>query len=188
MAPSARTSQAIASLTSDDRLVRRNDADVYAEKADRITVRHRHGDVVAVIEIVSPGNKANRAEFLAFVQKSAELIRRNVHLLVIDLFPPGRRDPQGIHKAIWDDIMLEDFTFPKGKDRILVAYDAGPEKIAYVEPVGIGDALPDMPLMLTSDLHVKVPLETTYQTAWQLSPEAYRHVVETGEIPDPGAD
>src|SRR5262245_59037950 len=35
--------------------IQRDEADIYARKADYITVRHRHGDVVAVIEIVSPG-------------------------------------------------------------------------------------------------------------------------------------
>src|SRR5690349_17646488 len=44
------------------RVVRRSEADIYARKADRITVRHRHGDVVAVVEIVSPGNKGSRSE------------------------------------------------------------------------------------------------------------------------------
>src|SRR5258707_731238 len=34
----------------------------YARKANRISVRHQLGEVVAVIEIVSPGNKASRAE------------------------------------------------------------------------------------------------------------------------------
>src|SRR5687768_1542850 len=37
------------------RVVRRNEANIYAELANIISVRHRHGDVVAVIEIVSPG-------------------------------------------------------------------------------------------------------------------------------------
>ena len=36
------------------RLTCRVEADIYAENANRITVRHRHGDIVAVIEIVSP--------------------------------------------------------------------------------------------------------------------------------------
>jgi hypothetical protein len=43
-------------------------------------------------------------------------------------------------------------------------------------------------LVAPSDLHVEVPLEETYQTAWQLSPEPYRHAVETGELPDPEAE
>lgn len=82
---------AVAEAPPQTRLVRRSEADIYAARADLITVRRRHGDVVAVIEIVSPGHKASRAEFLAFVQKSSALIRQNVHLLVIDLFPPGPR-------------------------------------------------------------------------------------------------
>ncbi|HEX3150625.1 MAG TPA: hypothetical protein VHR66_21285 [Gemmataceae bacterium] len=43
-------------------------------------------------------------------------------------------------------------------------------------------------MVAPSDLHVEVPLEETYQTAWQLSPEPYRHAVETGELPDPEAE
>ena len=31
--------------------------DTYAGRANRIRIQHRHGEVVAVIEIVSPGNK-----------------------------------------------------------------------------------------------------------------------------------
>jgi hypothetical protein len=33
----------------------------------------------------------------------------------------------------------------------LAAYDAGPERVAYVEFVAVGDVLPDMPLFLKSD-------------------------------------
>src|SRR5262245_2186671 len=39
------------------RHVLRLEASNYARRADRITVRHRHGDVVGIVEIVSPGNK-----------------------------------------------------------------------------------------------------------------------------------
>src|SRR5262249_20221496 len=63
------------------RIVRRNEADAYARKADHLTVRHRHGHVVAVIEIVSPGNKGSRNDLRAFVEKAAELIRQNIHFL-----------------------------------------------------------------------------------------------------------
>ena len=52
------------------------------------------------------------------------------------------------------------------------------------EPVAVGDALPDMPLFLTNDLHVTVPLESTYQTAWDASPEELRLAVETGVVPE----
>ena len=124
---------AVATAPPRTRLIRHKEASVYADKANRITVRHRHGDVVAVIEIVSPGNKGSRAEFHAFVEKSVEFIRQKVHLLVIDLFPPGPRDPQGIHKAIWDEFDDEELELPSGKPLTLAAYDAGSaEKVAYV--------------------------------------------------------
>jgi hypothetical protein len=117
---------AVAITPPQARLVRRNEADLYAQRANRITVRHRHGEVVAVIEIVSPGNKATRGELRALVQKSADLIRQGVHLLLIDLFPPGPRDPQGIHKVLWDEFEDEDAAPPPDKPLTLAAYDAGP--------------------------------------------------------------
>jgi hypothetical protein len=51
---------------------RKKEVDLYAEKANRIVVRHQHGDVIAVIEIVSPGNKGSKSEFRAFVEKSVD--------------------------------------------------------------------------------------------------------------------
>jgi hypothetical protein len=165
------------------RLVRPRKADSYVRKANLITVRHRHGEIVAVIEIVSPGNKAARNEFRAFVQKSADLIRQGVHLLVVDLFPPGPRDPQGIHKAIWDEFQEEDLELPPDKPLTLASYDAGPEGGAYVEFVAVGDPLPDMPIFLKPGTHVPAPLEATYQTTWSLFPAPLKRLLETPAAP-----
>jgi hypothetical protein len=169
---------AVATTPPRTRLVRRNEIDQYAAKANRITVRHRHGNVVAMIEIVSPGNKASRSEFRAFVEKAADLIRQNVHLLILDLFPPGPRDPAGIHKAIWDEFVEEDFAPPPDKPLTLVAYDAGPPRVAYVESVAVGDVLPAMPLFLQPGYYVPAPLEETYQTTWQLFPTVLKGLLE----------
>ena len=160
---------------------------VLAARGNRIVIHHRLGDVVCVIEIVSPGNKCSRNALRSFVQKTTEFLRQGIHLLVIDLLPPTRRDPQGIHKAIWDEIEEEEFTFPEGKDRILVSYETGGVRAAYVEPVAVGDQLPDMPLFLTNDLHIMVPLERTYQATWEASPEEMRMAIVTGIMPEPDA-
>jgi uncharacterized protein DUF4058 len=160
------------------RLTRRKEAAVYAGKANRITVRHRHGDVVAVVEIASPGNKSSRAEFRAFVEKSADLILGGIHLLVIDLFPPGKRDPQGVAKAIWEEFDEEDFDLPADKPLTLAAFDAGSERVAYIEPVAVGDVLPDMPLFLKPEVYVPAPLEATYQTTWQVFPAALKGLLQ----------
>jgi hypothetical protein len=115
-------------------------------------------------------------------------LREGIHVLVVDLFPPTPRDPQGIHKAIWDEIGDEPFAFPPGKDRTLVSYETGEDRTAYIEPLAVGDPLRDMPLFLASGLHVSVPLESTYMATWEVSPEVFRVAVETGTLPEPEAD
>ena len=94
------------------RFVNRTEAAGYARKANRLTIRHPDGDVVAIIEIVSPGNKDSRHAIRAFARKAVEFLEAGVHLLIVDLFPPGRRDPQGIHKVIWDRLHDEPFALP----------------------------------------------------------------------------
>jgi hypothetical protein len=178
----------IATVRPVTRIVRRTTRRIYAERANRIVIRHHLGRIVAVIEIVSPGNKDSRAAVRDFVAKTIDFLRHGIHVLIVDLFPPTPRDPFGLHKLIWDEILEEDFAFPEGKDRILASYETGAEQAAYVEPVGVGDVLPDMPLFLTNDLHVMVPLEAPYQDTWDDCPEVMRRAVETGVVPDPNAE
>jgi hypothetical protein len=165
---------AVATLPPKTDVMRRTDAEVYAGRANRITIRHRHGKVVAVVEVVSPGNKSSQAAFRAFVEKSADLIHQGVHLLVIDLFPPGPRDPYGIHKAIWDEFEVEELSLPDGRTRTLASYEAGTSRAAYVNFIAVGDALPDMPLFLRPGIYVPAPLETTYEATWQQFPRPLR--------------
>jgi hypothetical protein len=151
--------------------------DIYAAKANRIAIHHPLGEVVAVIEIVSPGNKSNHHAIRSLVEKSRMLLDQGIHLLVIDLFPPGPRDPQGIHKAIWDEIQDEPFELPADKPLTLAAYMGGPLKKAYVEPVAVGDALPAMPIFLSTETYVHAPLEPTYQSTWSTTPQPVKDLL-----------
>ncbi len=162
------------------RLVKQVDspAAAYARRANRIVVRHALGDVVAVMEVVSPGNKDSRHAIRAFVEKAAAFLRSGVHLLVVDLFPPTPRDPSGIHKAIADEFHDEPFDPPPDKPLTLVGYAARYPLTAYIEPVAVGDPLPDMPLFLTPTRHVPVPLGPTYDATWAASPAPFRTLLE----------
>ena len=151
--------------------------EAYALKADRLAIRHRLGEVVAVIEIVSPGNKSSKAAIRAFVDKAVQFLRQGVHLLIIDLFPPTSRDPQGLHPLIWDEILEEPFELPGGKPLTLAAYSAGPVKVACVEPVAVGDVLPEMPLFLVPEQYVSTPLEPSYEITWNACPAAFKEAV-----------
>jgi len=57
-----------------------------------------------------------------------------------------------------------------------------------VEPIGIGDILPEMPLFLRNGWQVPVPLESTYLATWSTSPEEFRVAVETGVMPELDAE
>jgi hypothetical protein len=156
----------------------RTEVDQYAAKAKVIAIRrasdHR---VVAIVEIVSPGNKNSRHGLRAFVDKAVELLRGGIHRLIVDLFPPGPRDPQGIHKAIWDEYNVSNFALPPDRPLTLAAYIGGPCPEAFVEPTAVGAALPPMPLFYTPDEYVLVPLEAAYQAAWEAVPAFWRNVL-----------
>ena len=69
-----------------------SEAALYARKANRIAIRHELGRVVAMIEVVSPGNKDSQHAIASFVAKAVDFLRNGIHFLVIDPFPTGLRD------------------------------------------------------------------------------------------------
>jgi hypothetical protein len=128
--------------------------------------------------VVSPGNKGSRGALRAFVEKAAEFLEKRVHLLILDLHPPGRRDPHGIHAAIWEEVSGEESESPLAKPLTLAAYESGLRLRAFVSTVAVGDPLPDMPLFLEPEAHILVPLETTYRAAFAVVPRRWQRVLE----------
>jgi hypothetical protein len=151
----------------------------YTRRRRLIRIRHNSDDhIVAMIELVSPGNKSTRYALNKLIEKSIEAIERGYHVLIVDLFPPSVRDPEGIHGEIWSTINDELFHLPKDEPLTLVAYHAIHPQVAYIEPTAVGKALVDMPLFLTRDLYVSIPLEETYNRAYQGVPRRWRVVLE----------
>lgn len=163
-------------------------AEFHRRKKSSVAVRHVSGDrIVAMIEIVSPGNKNNANAFKAFVEKACELLEHRIHLLLLDPFPPGRRDPDGIHGAIWAQVDDDPFRLPPDRPLTFVAYECGLITQAYIEPVAVGLPLPDMPLFLEPGAHVLVPLEATYTAAWETVPARWRRVIDPPDAYNAGA-
>jgi hypothetical protein len=144
------------------------EATIYAAKADRVALYHTSGDrVVTFLEIVSPGNKHSQLAVRQLLEKLASVFEQGRHLLVNDLHPPGRHDPDGLRAAFWGATP----GVTQDQPLSLAAYRADTCPTAYFEPVATGDILPDMPLFLTPDRYINVPLEATYQTAWRGVPQ-----------------
>jgi hypothetical protein len=173
---------AVATAPPQARFVDEAEEDTYARRASRIRIQHRHGQIVAVIEIVSPGNKNSTTALKAFVRKASDLIWQGIHLLVVDLFPPSQRDPQGIHKVIWDEFAQRSFELPTDKPLTVAAYRAAPVKTAYVEPVAVGDELPALPIFLTEEDYILAPLEETYRASWAAFPADLKELLEPPSV------
>jgi hypothetical protein len=162
----------------------------FHERANRITIRHHLGEVVSVIEVVSPGNKNGKISVREFVAKAVEFLRRGINLLIVDPFPPGPQDPKSLHKLIWDEFDEDvPFELPADEPLLLASYRAAAPLVeftpeAFIEPLRVGAQLPDMPAWLDPDLYVYVPLEKTYMASWEVCPADFRYFVEHGAPPD----
>ncbi|MDA1231483.1 MAG: DUF4058 family protein [Planctomycetota bacterium] len=159
-------------------LTAETDMGFYRRKQNVVAVRHVSDDrVVALVEVVSPGNKSSRAALRSFVEKTAQRLDQRIHLLILDLHQPGSFDPQGIHGAIWEEI-AEPWVAPSDQPLTLVGYESALTIRAFVQPSAIGDVLIDMPLYLEPDGYVPVPLESTYSRAFDALPKRWRSVVD----------
>jgi hypothetical protein len=144
-----------------------------------LTIRHVSGHrVVALLEIVSPANKDRATHVVEFATKIEAALLHGIHVLLVDLFPPGPQDPQGMHGAIWEHFDDEPFALPLNEPLTLASYVAGPSPEAYLEYLAVGTHLVDMPLFLNPDRYINVPLESTYQAAYQGMPKFWRDVLE----------
>lgn len=169
-------------------LTAQTDLAYYRRKQNTVAVRHVSGDrVVAVIEILSPGDKASDHAMRSFLAKATELIEKGVHLLLLDLHPPGARDPDGIHAAIWQELTGGKPDVRPVKPLTLAAYESSLVVNAYVVPVAVGEELPPMPLYLEPDRCVLVPLEATYQETYAKTPRRWREVLEAAGRAGPEA-
>ena len=161
------------------RFTAETEAEFYRRKKSSVVVRHTSNDrIVAIIEIMSPGNKSNRHAFQAFLDKACELLEHRIHLLIVDPLPRGPRDPNGVHGAIWEQVQDDPFRPSLDQPLTLVAYECDLTTRAYIELVAVGQPLPDMPLFLEPNGCVMVPLEATSEAAFAVMPRRWRIVLE----------
>jgi hypothetical protein len=146
-----------------------------------LAVRHVSGHrLVALVEIVSPANKDRARHVEDLAAKAVAALDRGVHVLLVDLFPPGRHDPWGMHGVIRQRLEQSDEPYDLPPDAPLTAasYVAGPRVDIYLEHLAVGAALAAMPLFLRPDRYVYAPLEPTYEIAWRGMPAFWREVLE----------
>jgi hypothetical protein len=151
----------------------------YARLQRSVVVRHTSDDrIVAMIEILSAGNKSSRHALRSLLDKVVAALDTGVHRLLVDVHPPGPRDPHGVHRAVLGEIGTEDYLLPGDRPPTADAYIGGTTVEAFVKHFAVGDRVPEMPLFLTCENYVRVPLEAAYLAAWQDVPAQYQKVLE----------
>jgi hypothetical protein len=165
--PLSPDSGAVAVAERPPKVSRRFVYDPYPKGIPRtVTVRATGDDrVVAMIEIVSPGNKRSKTAIAEFVAKAREAVTSGIHFVILDVFRPGRHDPQGMHGALWADLGHPKYRLPADRPITFASYDAGYTVVAYVNHLSIGSPILSLPLFLVPDYYVDLPLADTYQQA-----------------------
>jgi hypothetical protein len=79
--------------------------------------------------------------------------------------------------AIWEQVQAEPFQLPADKTLTLVSYECELTTRAYIEPVAVGEVLPDISLFLQPNGSIAVPLERTYETAFSVMPQRWKKVL-----------
>jgi hypothetical protein len=154
--------------------------DSYAGVQRSLVIRHSNSDhIVAMIEVLSPGNKSSRHAIRSLLDKAVAALDGGIHLLLIDVHPPGPRDPQGIHGAVLNEIGTEEYVLADGRSLTAVAYVGGPTVEAFVAHFVVGQPIPEMPLLLTRENYIRVPLEATYMAAWEDVPAQYQEILRS---------
>lgn len=144
-----------------------------------VAIRHVSGhQIVALIEIASPANKHRQNSVEQFVTKIRDAVSSGILVLRVDLFPPSKFDPRGLHGEFWQEFGPESVEQSLAGSLCLASYEATELPRAFLEPISVGDVLPDMPLFDDVGLYVQVPLEKTYDQAWRGVPEFWKDVIE----------
>jgi len=125
--------------------------------------------LVAVVELVSPGNKDRTEQRQAFVAKCAAYLQERVGVVVVDVVTTRHVN---LHREL-----LAMFSLPQGEtdlaDLYAVSYRNRKENGKWrldTWPVGltVGGPLPTMPLWLASSFAVPLDLEKSYEETCQV--------------------
>jgi hypothetical protein len=134
----------------------------------RIYDEERARTLVAVVELVSPGNKDRPENRRAFLDKCAAFLREGVSVVIVDIVTSRRHN---FHAALMELFNGgETAARAVASDLYAVAYRvrvAGQrtQVEAWPAALALGAPLPTMPLWLTESLCVPLELEPAYQTA-----------------------
>lgn len=140
----------------------------YDEYAVRIYDAERGRQLVATIELVSPGNKDRPEKRNAFVGKCATLLSKGVAVSIVDVVTPRQFN---LHAELLQFLGRSDPTLGDPLPHLYaVSCRWGPQDgrmllRTWSHTLALGQPLPTLPLWLTGQLAVPLDLEQSYEQA-----------------------
>ncbi len=134
----------------------------------RIYDRDRARTLVAVVELISPGNKDRPEHRRAFLDKCAAYLREGISVVLVDIVTARRHN---FHKELMELFACgETAESAIRTDLYAAAYRVRQvgertQLEVWPEPLALGEPMPTMPLWLTESLCVPLELEKAYQSA-----------------------
>jgi hypothetical protein len=131
-----------------------------------------------LIEIASPGNKDRAQSVQRFVDKAVAAVQSGIHLVIVDLFPPGTNNPAGLTSAVWEEVGGQRISWAEGQSLSAASFRVSSVVTCYAESFAPGEAIPEVPLFYDPDWYITLPLDQTYSTAYSGVPRRWRQVIE----------
>lgn len=118
---------------------------------------------VAVVEVISRGNKNSQVRVEWFGRKLLEYIENGLNLTILDVLPPTRLVPDGFASGLARSLGTAVGLPQTALQATSFECDAEPPRVrVYAAELRVAQALPDVPLFLDQEVHVAGPLESTY--------------------------
>ncbi len=114
---------------------------------------------------------------LGYVQQSREEVEV-LFMLLSERYERGRvLSSSNLPFSKWERMIPGSFQPEANLPLTLVSYTAGLPVQAWIEPIAVGATLTPMPLFLTREHYIPLPLEQNYIQAWQGMPARWQDVI-----------
>jgi hypothetical protein len=138
----------------------------------RVYDAQRGRQLVAAIEIVSPSNKDRPETRELFVGKVAAMLQQGVCVSLVDLVTVRRANLYADLVTLFGHIDPQLAPTPPHLYAVTLRGRRPPRGgfrlDAWFYPMAVGEPLPTLPIWLTDDLRVMLPLESSYQETCRL--------------------
>jgi hypothetical protein len=133
--------------------------------------------VVAAIYISAKQDAKIPYRKRALVESAVGAVTRGIHVVMIELHGDARDPSDTIAESVWRELGNSPWERSVEFPFTLVSFHCQEPTEVYLDQTKAGLSLTAVPLFLSRDTFVPLPLEETYLATWELTPEPIRNLI-----------